>query len=44
MTIAQLTQAIIDQSAGNLHDINHFLKVWAYARTIGLCEGLDDET
>lgn len=44
MTIAQLTQDMIRQSEGNLHDINHFLKVWAYARTIGQCEGLDGET
>ena len=44
MTIAQLTGAMIARSEGNLHDINHFLKVWAYTRTIGQCEGLDDET
>ena len=38
MTISQLTQEMIRISQGNLHDINHFLKVWAYARTIGLGE------
>ena len=27
-------------SNGNRHDINHFLKVHAYALTIGACEGL----
>jgi uncharacterized protein len=28
---------------GSLHDIEHFLKVWAYARTIGRQEELDDD-
>lgn len=27
-----------------LHDINHFMKVWGFARTIGLGEGLDAAT
>ena len=43
-TIAELTQNMIAYSEGNLHDIAHFLKVWAYARTIGELEGLDGET
>lgn len=30
-------------SRGNLHDINHFMKVWAFARAIGEKE-LGDET
>jgi pyruvate formate lyase activating enzyme len=29
---------------GNTHDIHHFLKVYAYARTIGGLTGLDSET
>lgn len=29
---------------GSLHDINHFLKVWAYARMIGDRELPDDES
>lgn len=29
---------------GNLHDINHFLKVWAFAKTIGEQEGLEGKT
>lgn len=29
-------------SEGNFHDINHFLKVWAFARTIGAQELPDD--
>jgi hypothetical protein len=31
-------------STVRLHDINHFMKVWGFARTIGLGEGLDDKT
>ena len=27
-----------------VHDVNHFLKVWGFARTIGKMEGLDPET
>lgn len=40
MLMAELTEKMIQESQGNLHDINHFLKVYAYARTIGLQEGL----
>lgn len=29
---------------GNMHDINHFLKVWAFAKTIGEQERLDSDT
>ena len=28
-------------SEGNTHDINHLMKVWGYARTIGCLEHLD---
>lgn len=35
---------MVDQSEGNLHDINHLLKVWGFARHIGLAEGLDADT
>lgn len=44
MTTAELTQKMIAYANGNLHDISHFLKVWAYARTIGQQEGLDEHT
>lgn len=40
MKIAKLTEKMIKFYNGNLHDINHFLKVYAYAKTIGECEGL----
>ncbi len=42
--LEQILQAMLELSRGNLHDIDHFLKVWAYARSIGRLEGLDDET
>ena len=42
--IAEIMKKMIDFSEGNLHDINHFMKVWGYAKTIGELEGLDDET
>lgn len=29
---------------GNFHDINHFMKVWGYAKTIGELEALDEST
>ena len=29
---------------GNIHDIDHFIRVWTYARTIGELENLDRET
>lgn len=40
--IAKLTEKMIKFYDGDLHDINHFLKVYAYAKTIGQCEGLDE--
>ena len=44
MTIAQIMRRMIEEAGGNHHDINHFMKVWAYARTIGALEGLDEAT
>ena len=35
---------MIDFYKGNLSDINHFLKVYAYARTLGELENLDGRT
>jgi len=35
---------MIDFYEGNVHDINHFLKVYAYAKIIGEAEGLDEST
>ena len=44
MMTASLTQKMIHFYQGSLHDINHFLKVTAFARTIGLQEQLDEHT
>ena len=44
MTVSQITEKMIQRSDGNIHDIEHFLKVWSYAKTIGELEGLDPET
>lgn len=44
MTIAQILEKMIAFSAGNIHDIDHLIRVWTYARTIGELEGLDPET
>lgn len=44
MTIAQIMEKMIAFSEGNIHDIDHLIRVWTYARTIGELEGLDTET
>ncbi len=44
MTIAEITERMIAYSEGNQKDISHFLKVWAYAKTIGELEQLGEET
>ena len=44
MIVAAATQKMIEFYRGNLHDIDHFLKVWAMAKTIGELEGLDSHT
>ncbi len=44
MTISMIMEKMITVSCGNIHDIEHFVKVWSYAKTIGELEGLDSET
>lgn len=44
MTISELMEKMIAFSDCNHHDINHFMKVWGYARTIGEREELDADT
>ncbi len=44
MQISKIIQNMISLSDGNLLDINHFMKVWAFAKTIGELEKLDSET
>ena len=41
MTVNEVMEKMIVASQGSFHDINHFLKVWAYARNIGMGEKLD---
>lgn len=41
MKIATAIEKMIAFYQGNLHDINHFLKVWAFAKTIGEQTALD---
>ena len=44
MIVAAATQKMIEFYRGNLRDIDHFLKVWAMAKTIGELEGLNSRT
>lgn len=44
MIVSEISTKMIEYSKGNLHDINHFMKVYAYAKTIGECEKLDNDT
>ena len=43
MTIAEITRKMIGYSNGSIPDINHFMKVYGYAKTIGECEHLDKD-
>ena len=43
MCIANIAAKMIEISQGNLHDIEHFLKVHAYARLIGQLEQLEPD-
>ena len=44
MIVAAATQKMIEFYSGSIHDIDHFLKVWAMAKTIGELEGLNRHT
>ena len=44
MKVSEAIEKMIDFYRGDLHDIQHFLKVWAYAKTIGDMERLDART
>ncbi len=43
MEVFKIIQKMINFSDGNLHDINHFMKVWAFAKTIGELENISSE-
>lgn len=38
MGVSEIMVKMIEYAKGNLHDINHFMKVYAYAKTIAECE------
>lgn len=38
MTVSEIMIKMIEYSNGNIHDINHFMKVYTYAKTIAECE------
>ena len=44
MTISQIMHKMIVYSEGNIHDIDHLIRVWTYAKTIGELERVDKET
>lgn len=44
MTIAEIMNKMIGYSNGHIHDIDHLMRVWTYAKTIGELEGLDEGT
>ena len=43
MTISQIMEKMIAFSNGNIHDIDHLIRVWTYAKTIGELESLDQQ-
>ncbi|NLV57502.1 MAG: HD domain-containing protein [Clostridiales bacterium] len=44
MNVSEIAARMIAYSNGDLHRINHLMKVYAYAKTIGECEKLDSKT
>ena len=44
MKVSEIMEKMISFSKGNIHDMDHLIRVWTYARTIGDLEGLDSET
>ena len=44
MTVSEIMAKMISFTQGNIHDIDHLVRVWAYAKLIGELERLDAET
>lgn len=44
MTIAEILEKMICYSNGNIHDIDHLVRVWTFGKTIGELEHIDAET
>ena len=43
MNVSQIMEKMIVFSNASIHDIDHLIRVWTYAKTIGELEGLDAE-
>ena len=43
MKVSEVMEKMIAFSDGNIHDIDHLIRVWTYAKTIGELERLDAE-
>lgn len=44
MTVSEIMEKMVAFSNGNIHDIDHLIRVWTYAKTIGELESLDAKT
>ena len=44
ISIAKILKEMIKVSKGNTHDIDHFIRVWTYAKTIAELEEVDEKT
>ena len=44
MTVSQMMEKMIAFSEGNIHDIDHLIRVWTYAKTIGELAHLEEDT
>ena len=44
MNTSKIMEKMIAFSNGNIHDIDHFVRVWNYAKTIAELEQIDSET
>ena len=44
MRVSEIMEKMIAFSEGNVHDIDHLIRVWTYAKMIGELEKLDAET
>ena len=42
--VSRIMKKMIAFSDGNIHDIDHLIRVWTYSKTIGELEGLDAQT
>ena len=42
--VSQIMEKMIAYSDGNIHDIDHLIRVWTYSKTISELEGLDAQT